>query len=129
MVPVEEVVITYHEQASKYFLHAPPIFFLLSEDELDEYGCGAGKAGDKFVPDTMYGLSVKVCCIIHDLDWSEACTIPDIERANERFLVNLIRFINGESSPILKQLRRYRALLYYAAVEDIGKKIFEHKGD
>jgi len=119
---------TYHEQARKHFLHAPPIFFQLSEEQLDEYGCGAGKTGDKFVPDTMYGLSVKVCCIIHDLDWAEACTINDIERANERFLINLIRYINGESTPGLKQLRRYRATTYYTAVEDIGKKIFENEG-
>jgi len=122
-------MVTYHHQARKHFLHAPPAFWLLTEEELDQYGCGAGKAGDKFVPDTMWGFSVKVCCIIHDLDWAEACTIEDVERANERFLINLIRFINGRSAFGFKQLRRYRALTYYTAVEDIGKKIFENKGD
>lgn len=118
----------YKDQARKYNLHAPPEFYKLSEEELDSYGCGAGKGfGDAIVPDTMWGLVIKVCCIIHDIDWDNATCIEDIERANERFLINLIRFINGESAFGLRALRRYRATTYYCAVQDIGSKFAKRK--
>ena len=114
---------TYKEQASKYNLKAPPEFWLLTEHELHTYGCGPGKnIGDALVPDTIWGLNIKVACIIHDLDCNAAKTESDWERGDERFLINLLRIINAKSNFFIRGLRRYRALTYYNAVEDIGKK-------
>jgi len=116
----------YKDEAKQFNLHAPPEFWLVSEDELATYGCGWGKGlGDALVPDTMYGMSVKVCCIIHDMDWRAAQALHDIHRANERFLVNLIALINGKSkSAALRVLRRYRATTYYTAVQEVGARFF-----
>ena len=113
----------YKAQAKAYDLKVPPDFWLLSNDELNQYGCGPGGGmGDKLIPDTMYFLNVKVCCIVHDLDWSNCTTASGYERANETFLINLIRFINGKSNVFMRLLRRNRALTYYNAVQEIGKK-------
>ena len=120
----------YKEQAKKHKLHVPPIFWKLSNEELNKYGCGPGEGiGDKIIPDTMYLLDVKVCCIVHDIDWEAATSMHDIMRANERFLINLIRLINGESSFGMKVLRRYRAITYYDAVQDIGAKFLTKFGN
>jgi len=122
------MVTKFKEQAKEHELKVPPEFWLLDESELATYGCGPGKGiGDKLVPDTMWGLNVKVCCIVHDLDWAKATCISDLERANERFLVNLIKLINNESVWFLKGPRRIRALTYYSAVQDIGTKIAKKK--
>ena len=112
----------FKQQARECKLKAPDVFWKLSEEELAEYGCGAGKSGDKFVPDSMYFLSIKVACIVHDLRWDEAANVEDVEASNIEFLVNLLKIINTYSKPVLKQLRRYRATTYYTAVEDVGMK-------
>ena len=122
------MVTKFKDQAKKCNLKVPAEFWLLDESELAAYGCGPGKGlGDWLVPDTMYLMSVKVCCIVHDLDWEKATSESDLERANERFLINLLRLIDCKSSWILKLPSRRRALKYYEAVQDIGTKVAKKK--
>lgn len=134
---------SFHEQAKKANLKVNPLFWKLSDKELLQYKCGPGDGVlEKAVPETAYGLYIRVCCVNHDIDWQEALESyertgnleqfrVDIERANERFLVNLIRFINTYSTPLLKGPRRYRATTYYNAVEDIGRDYYikEHRAN
>lgn len=88
--------------------------------------CGAGKFGDIFVPDTIWGLKVSPACYIHDEDFS--CLPRDWKHfhvANSRFLHNIIRIIQYRSkSSFLKRLRMYRAVTYYNAVDQCGQKYF-----
>ena len=111
----------FKEQAKELELIVPSHFWQTDEDYMASRGCGPGKGlGDWFVPDTMWGLNIKLPCIIHDLEWALAVSIEDIKKANMHFLINLLKVINAKSGFLFKQLRRYRAVTYYTAVEDIG---------
>ena len=54
---------------TKVKLYAHPECWLFRKnnpEEFKSFGCGPGGAGDKLVPDTMYGLDVSNACRIHD---------------------------------------------------------------
>lgn len=114
------------EQAKELGLITPSEFWDWTEEQLSERGCGPGKGlGDLLVPETMWGLRITLACIIHDIDCERVFQIMDKKEAvcaaskiNAFFLVNLLKIINTRSRVALKQLRRYRAMTYYTAVED-----------
>ena len=88
-------------------------------------GCGTGW-NEPIVPDTIYGLSVKPACCVHDWEFMQGGLYSDFEAANWRFFQNLLALINSVKAwwyP--KALARRRALLYYEAVERFGWEIFE----
>ncbi len=88
-------------------------------------GCGPGGFGDHLVPDTMYGLSVKPACRIHDFMYNIGEEDKDKEDADHVFLYNLYRIIDVKSeSRILRRLRRVRARTYYLAVKYGGGPAF-----
>jgi len=88
-------------------------------------GCGTGGWKGSLVPDTMYLLSVRDACQIHDWMYYEGETIEDKDKADRAFLNNLIRIINAKSkSRILKYLRLRRAKKYYLAVKYLGGPAF-----
>ena len=57
-------------------------------------GCGSGWNA-KLVPDTIYGMSIKDCCCIHDYGYEIGKTIEDKQREDRAFLNNMLRKIDA----------------------------------
>ena len=100
-----------------------------SERECD--GCGTGW-NEPIVPDTIYLLNIRPACCVHDFEYSRGGEYSDFERANKRFLNNLVALIDsvrGWWYP--KALARVRAKRYFEAVELLGWGVFKNnnKGD
>jgi len=121
-----EYVIETIELVNNGTLSADPRFVNTPVDELLKIcnGCGAAGAKVDLTPDTLWGLSVKPVCHIHDFDYYIGLTIEDKERADRRMLNNNVRMIKAQSSWILKRLRRIRARTYYKAVKYFGGPAF-----
>ena len=90
-------------------------------------GCGAKGLGGWVVPNTMYGLSIKEACNIHDWMYNDGKTFSDKEVADRTFLNNMLRIIDGADhfgSAILRPFRRIRAMSYFTAVKRFGGLAF-----
>ena len=88
-------------------------------------GCGPGGFGDKFVPDTLWGLSVKPSCEIHDWTYYYGETNEDKNKADRIFLNNMIRQIKDcDSWGMVENLRLRRARTYYNMVSWFGGGAF-----
>ncbi len=115
-------------QPVKLFAHATIWRFKEAfPDEFDSYGCGPGGLGDFFVPDTVYGLSIKPACQIHDTyyrHWPDAS--EEARQMIDRiFKNNMIRIVDHFTSPgLLRWLRRRRCLKYYLMVKRFGGPAF-----
>lgn len=108
-------------------------FDLMGEERLrkDGYGCGPGGGiGDWLVPDSMWFLCVWICCAIHDWMYRDkgACTVRDKEISDETLLINLTEWIDARSWPVIREIRMYRAMSYYNAVNDGGDGSFWSDG-
>jgi len=110
-------------EAKRLNLSAPQEFWTTPETELVLMagGCGAGKTGDKFVPDRLLGLSILAACVIHDFRYATATCYADKTRADLEFLDNMLRIINQESFWLFRIPRRHWAMNYYQAVAEFGK--------
>jgi hypothetical protein len=88
-------------------------------------GCGPAGAGwkSKVIPNTIYGLSVKEACKIHDWMYYFGESDYGKELADKVFLENMYTLI-ADGSWWLRFLRRRRALKYYLAVKYFGKKAY-----
>ena len=87
-------------------------------------GCGSGWNA-KLVPDTIYGMSIKDCCCIHDYGYEIGKTIEDKQREDRAFLNNTLRKIDANTwwwYP--KRLARIRAYEYYKVVDRFGGTAF-----
>lgn len=107
-----------------YLLVAPTGFWNATEEQITEHtgGCGPGKLGDAFVPDTMWGESVFLACQIHDWMYFTGRTEQDKRTADICFLVNMVLLVDdGEA---LDLLRLRRVMTYYCAVARCGKEAF-----
>jgi len=110
-------------------LSAPNSFLASDEATLAMItgGCGPGKFGDALVPDTMYGLSIKLACAIHDYEYYIGKTNEDKRIADLNFLGNMMIIINKKTStPWMKLLRYHRAMTYYTAVAEGGDSFFKN---
>ncbi len=88
-------------------------------------GCGPRGLGDFLIPDTIYGLSVKPACKIHDWMFTIYNDEAGFKLANQVFLDNMIRINNSASKhELLKWIRMRRILKYYRAVSDFGRLFF-----
>jgi hypothetical protein len=107
-------------------LVAPDSYFSAPPEVIEAVvnGCGAATSKFDFVPDTMWGLSIQPACNIHDWDYHEGETWQDKHRADERFLINLIRIIRVCSRGPLRIPRYLRAIKYYIAVDILGADAF-----
>ena len=122
---------TYYEYDVELFLCVPVGYRELKTKDSVKFhaivnGCGAGSSLIDFVPDTVWGLSVKEACNIHDYSWY-VCpgTEEEFHRWNQIFLNNMCRIIDYETSwPWLRKLRKLRAKKYYKAVETFGASVF-----
>lgn len=90
-------------------------------EEFDSFGCGPGGIGDWLVPDTIWGLSIKIACQIHD--WYYRLSPGDTEEdraAADRILYNnILRIVNAKGGNLVS-LRRLRAKTYYEMVRWFG---------
>lgn len=81
-------------------LYADELIWQYRDDhpgEWQSYGCGPGGLGDFLVPDTMWGLSVREACRIHDgyyRHWPESIEAAR-ERADLILRNNCIRIIDA----------------------------------
>lgn len=88
-------------------------------------GCGPGGVGDFLVPDTMWLLSVKPACSIHDYMYRWGLTEEDRALADEVFFNNMVRIIKAQKSwKWLEKKRLKRAELYYNMVSKYGSAAF-----
>lgn len=114
-------------------LTAPDSFFKTDNATLAMMagGCGPGKIGDWLVPDTVYGLSIKAACFIHDYMYAIGTTPQEKEIADQIFLNNMLLIIGRKTTtfPVigkqLRTLRRWRAMSYYSAVVEGGGNSFK----
>ena len=94
-------------------------------------GCGPGKLGDVFVPDTFYFLPVTEACRIHDYMYYKGKTPKDKWKADLTFLCNLIVICwNHTETPFWKlkfTLRALRAIKYFVAVALGGDSSFGNR--
>jgi hypothetical protein len=108
------------------YLECSAEYRAMPDNERDA-NCGCGTAKSWIVPDTIYGLNIKPVCCIHDFDYSQGKTQGDRERADYRFLRNLMETIDqapGMWNAMLRMPRRRRALKYYECVNRFGDEAF-----
>ena len=87
--------------------------------------CGAENARFDFVPDSIYGLSIKEACCIHDDRYSRGGIEQDKINADLEFLENLLTIIgNNRKWYYPTFLARRRAMSYYEAVVRAGDSSF-----
>lgn len=112
-------------QINQYQLECSDSFARAHPDviEIVTNGCGPGGWKIKLVPDTIYGLSVKWACKIHDWDYAEGTTQEEKDLADARFLRNMNTIISS-GFILLRPLRRARALEYYLAVHTCGESCY-----
>jgi len=109
-------------------------------------GCGPEGWKGKIIPDTIYGISIKEACKIHDYEYFIGKTLKDKERADKRFLKNMKLIFEHKAncskifnpsrgigayiyySKILNTLRGIRAYIYYKSVVLAGREYFEKAG-
>ena len=92
-------------------------------DEFKSYGCGPGGVGDFLVPDTVYGLSIRDACRIHDWAYRHSLGDSDEDRKrHDRILMNnSLRIVDaGTKFWIIKKLRYRRCKTYYQMVRAFG---------
>lgn len=107
-------------------LSCPEEFVKASNEVIDSVanGCGAGWK-KKLVPDTIWCISIKAACIIHDWEYFWGRTKEDKELADQRFLNNMLRIIEAQSANyLMRLLRNRRALKYYEMVSIYGGPYF-----
>ena len=108
-------------------LWCPQSFALATADEiaLVTNGCGSSSARFDYVPDTLYGLSIKRACIVHDWEYFVGATHEDKQIADRRFLDNMLLLIDaGSAWQHTRWLRHRRAVKYYQAVRLGGGSAF-----
>ncbi len=88
--------------------------------------CGAGTGvGDVIVPEKNWGLSMSPACFVHDICWPIAQpTWADFHQSNSMFMHNCQALVEARSRFPLKQLRMYRAVTYFNAVDTLGETFF-----
>jgi len=97
----------------------------------DNCSCGAENARFDFIPDTIYGISIKKSCCIHDDRFERGGNEEDFEQANREFLINMLEEIE-EGIVWWKPtfLARRRAIDYYEGVVRCGRSSFNfHEGE
>lgn len=111
----------------KGILTAPDGFLEADNDVLAKIcnGCGAADSTFDFIPDSMWGLCICIICHIHDYGYHTGQTREDKDREDDRFLTNLINFIEEYSGNWFSRMaRRRRALKYYEGVVAFGDDAF-----
>ena len=93
--------------------------------------CGAENALFDFIPDTIYGISIRESCCRHDDRFERGGNLADFDHANLEFISNmLIQIEKGSKWYTPTFLARRRAMTYYEGVVRCGKSSFNfHNGE
>ena len=84
-------------------------------------GCGADDWMNKFIPNTIYGVSIFEACRRHDWGYTVGKTIEDKKHADREFLNNMIRIVtNNRKWYYPTRLAILRCKTYYNAVKYFG---------
>ena len=94
-------------------------------EEFETYGCGPGGIGDLLIPDTMWGLSVRDACRIHDWGYRHCEEASEEDRARHDWMLreNAMTLVN-EGAKWLRSLRRKRVETYYSMVRKFGSSAY-----
>ena len=95
----------------------------LSPAVKDDICNGAGAKGGIKVPNSMWGLNMKVVFDVHDFDYYMGESDQDKREADRRMLTNAIIMICNTRGPLM-YFRGMRAMTYFMAVAILGKKAF-----
>ena len=97
-------------------------------DEFAGFGCGPGGIGDFFVPDTVYFLSIRDACRIHDFNYRHTSGIDsedDRAQADRILKNNCLRIVDYYTkNRLLKRLRYRRVQTYYRMVRAFGSPAY-----
>ena len=110
-------------------LYAPLEWWGATQEEKEENCNGCGSELDltgKLVPNTLYGLDVRVACCVHDWMYKFGVTQGDKFFADAVFLLNMTVLILAKGG-WLCALRLLRASKYFAAVAWKGGDSFFHE--
>ena len=95
----------------------------------DGCSCGAEDALFDFVPDTIFGLSIRRACCIHDDRYERGGVEQDRTFADREFLENMLTIIGNYKKWYYPHwFARHRAMTYFDAVRRYGGKSFNYKG-
>lgn len=80
-------------------------------------GCGPGELGNRIVPDSILGVSIKIACCIHDHIYRTSSTESNKILADLELFGNSIRIINQKSkNKFMSFLRAVIISWYFLAV-------------
>jgi hypothetical protein len=96
-----------------YRLRAPEGFL---ESKFLNRGCGPGEFGDKLVPDKILGLSIQICCAIHDYSYRIGRTEEEKTNADIELFANGFRIIKQGSNKLTMLPRAIILTAYFLAV-------------
>lgn len=108
-------------------LIVPDSFIRATDEEIKEKtgGCGPGKYGDYFVPDSVLFVSLKEACIVHDWEYAHAKSWEDKKNADINFLINMLNInYNRSKSKIMRRIRDQIIFKYFIAVYYYGDPFF-----
>ena len=94
-----------------------------------KYNNGCGPVGWKgnLIPDTIYTISIKEACKIHDFEYEVGSNLKHKKEADIRFRKNLNRTVKAKSkgwNKIFLPLKYARVWIYYISVKRAGKEAF-----
>lgn len=109
-----------------YQLAAPQSFWLAGPEQINSLvnGCGPGGFGDRLIPDTVWFLSVKAACKIHDWMFLVYNCETGFELSNQVFMDNMARINQTTKQAWLRFLRARRIKKYHQAVCDFGRLFY-----
>lgn len=109
--------------------YAPIGYWAMTPEEKATICNGCGAKGGITVPDTMWGLSIKEACNIHDHMYQVGKTYGDFLFANAMFMFNLTLIIVKGSNWFTMTPRLSRATKYFIAVALYGHDAFWKEKD
>jgi hypothetical protein len=112
-----------------YDFIAPDSYWDATEEEIAAVtgGCGPGRLGDFFVPDTIWGESIFLACQIHDWMYHTGETSADKRVADKVFMWNMLELV--DDGELLDSARLRRVMTYYQAVSFGGGDCFDKGGE
>lgn len=115
-------------KVSGFDLKAPEEWHNMNSLERSIYSNGCGPKTKwgllaNLIPDSFYGLNIRLACDIHDYCWEVSETKEDFEVSDEAFRFNLFSIVESVRYPFYKRwllwLRSWRIVTYYRSVREI----------